>query len=107
MARRLALIFALGLVATSAVAQETAMPSQDAAVAPPPELKALADTCAAHKFEANVTVEGRARPTKVKICGKQGQTNADWLNPRFHSRDRCSGTGTSNEFSDPWTNGAM
>ena len=54
--------------------------SPDAAVEPPPELKALADTCAAHRFETMVTLQDGKRATKVKICGKQGQTDADWLN---------------------------
>ena len=81
MAKRVALILAsIGLAATSAPAQETAVPLQDAAVEPAPELKSLAETCAAHKFETMVTRGDLKRATKVKICGKPGQTDADWLN---------------------------
>ena len=38
--------------------------------------------CEAHKFETIVrgTVAGKPRSSKVKICGKTGQTDADWLN---------------------------
>ena len=69
--------FALG--ATSAAAQQAETPPVEAAVEPPPELKALADSCAAHKFETMVIAEGRRRPISVKICGKEGQSAADWL----------------------------
>ena len=79
-----ALILGLfGLAATSAIAQDTAVPSSadvDAlAPAPDPQLQALAETCTAHKFETIVTIEGRRRGSKVKICGEPGQTDADWL----------------------------
>jgi hypothetical protein len=76
----------LGLAAAtaSASAQEMGVPStevfQDVAPAPAPELKALAETCTAHKFETIVTIEGRRRGSKVKICGEPGQSDADWLN---------------------------
>ena len=85
MSMRKALILGLlGMAATSALAQETAVPSSgaadEAAAAPAPELKALADSCSAHKFETIVTIEGRRRGSKVKICGEPGQTDADWLN---------------------------
>lgn len=82
--RKVLILGLLGLVATSAPAQDTAIPSSEetgeAEAAPAPELKALADTCTARKFETIVTIEGRRRGSKVKICGKEGQTDADWLN---------------------------
>lgn len=74
MTRRIALILAsFGLAATSAAAQ------QGAAVEPAPELKALADSCAARKFETLVVVDGSGKAKKVKICGRPGQSDADWL----------------------------
>lgn len=74
MTRRIALILAgFGLAATSAAAQ------QGAAVEPAPELKALADSCAARKFETVVVVDGSGKGKKVKICGRPGQSDADWL----------------------------
>jgi hypothetical protein len=38
--------------------------------------------CEAHRFETIVrgTVGGKPRSSKVKLCGKTGQTDADWLN---------------------------
>ena len=69
--------FALG--STSAAAQEAETPPAEVAAEPPPELKALAESCSAHKFETMVAVEGRRRPVSVKICGKEGQSDSDWL----------------------------
>ena len=86
MVGRKALILGLvGMAATSALAQETdVLPTDLSDVVPPepaPELKALAETCTARKFETTVVLDqaGR-RGSKVKICGEEGQTDADWLN---------------------------
>jgi hypothetical protein len=71
------ILAAFGLTATSAFGQEAAVPT-DA----PTELKALAESCAAHKFETvvtRITLEGKTRGSRVRICGKDGQTDADWL----------------------------
>jgi len=86
MTMRLALIFAVtALVSASGFAQEPAgapngpAPSQSA---PTSEMKALVESCAAHKFETTVevSVDGKKRGSKVKLCGKVGQTDADWAN---------------------------
>ena len=41
----------------------------------------LIASCEAHKFETivHVTVAGKPRSSRVKLCGKVGQTDADWL----------------------------
>ena len=82
--RKVLILGLLGLAATSALAQETAIPSseptEEAAPEPAPELKALAEACTAHKFETIVIAEGSRRGSKVKICGEEGQSDADWLN---------------------------
>jgi hypothetical protein len=71
MGGRIILILAgFGLAATSATAQAPAEPDT--------EMKALLDSCDAHKFETMVVVDA-SRGKKVKICGKPGQTDADWL----------------------------
>lgn len=75
MTMRLALIFvATALTAAGAVAQDQANPT------PPPELKALAESCNARKFETTVEamVNGTKRTRKVKLCGKERQTDAEW-----------------------------
>lgn len=48
---------------------------------PAPEVVALVADCEAHKFETTVivTVDGKPKPSKVKLCGKTGQSDADWL----------------------------
>jgi len=48
--------------------------------------------CEAHKFETIVrgTVAGKPRSSKVKLCGKTGQTDADWLNTLRDAIDKVS-----------------
>jgi ribosomal protein S11 len=84
MTMRLVLIFAAtalasagGLASKPAAAQTGAAASQ----APPSEAKALVESCSAHKFETtvDVTVDGKIRSSKVKLCGKVGQSDADWM----------------------------
>ncbi len=85
------ILAAFGLAATAASAQETATAAEEVAAEPPAELKALAESCAAHKFEAMVVVEGRRRPINVKICGKEGQSGADWLVTLRDSLEKTEG----------------
>jgi len=54
--------------------------------APPPNapnaaVKQLLDNCDAHKFETTVdaVVDGEPHRSKVKLCGKDGQSDADWI----------------------------
>jgi hypothetical protein len=48
---------------------------------PPPQLKQLMESCDAHKFETSVdtTVDGKPHKSRVKLCGKEGQSDADWI----------------------------
>jgi len=82
---RLALIFAAAALApTNGLAQGQAAAQVDAAASqsPPLETKALVESCSAHKFETTVemSVDGKKRNSKVKLCGKEGQTDVDWAN---------------------------
>jgi hypothetical protein len=70
---------AFSLASGAAWAQGTEAAPTDAAAGPPSDLKALADSCDAHKFETMIVVDGSGRGKRVKICGKVGQTDADWL----------------------------
>jgi hypothetical protein len=48
----------------------------------PEAIKQLAESCDAHKFETMIDVpgpDGGTRKSKVKICGQEGQTDADWV----------------------------
>ena len=99
MMKPVALILALfGLAATSALAQDAAPGTMDALAEPPAELKALADSCAAHKFETIVTIAGRRRGSRVRICGKEGQTDADWL---VTLRDSVGKTQANEDLAQP------
>jgi hypothetical protein len=71
MTTRLALILATASLA----------PAHAASQSPPPEEKALVESCAAHKFETTVRTmaDGKVKSSKVKLCGKEGQTRADWV----------------------------
>jgi hypothetical protein len=72
---RSALVFVI-LVAASAGAWAQARP------APPKDSAAEArlGSCPAHKFETHVRaiVDGKPRSSRVKLCGKVGQTDAEW-----------------------------
>lgn len=59
-----------------------------AAVAPAPgeaapasAMQQLVQNCDAHKFETiiDVSVDGKPKQSKVKLCGTEGQSDADWL----------------------------
>ena len=77
----MALILAAAALApgSAAAAPKSGASSQSA---PTPAMKALAESCNAHKFETEVEVgaAGKTRQSKVKLCGKVGQSDADWVN---------------------------
>jgi hypothetical protein len=82
MTRYAMLCFAL-LLAAPAVAQDEAQPAPapEASPAVPPKLETLLENCDAHKFETVVesTVDGKPHRSKVKMCGKEGQSDSDWI----------------------------
>ena len=45
------------------------------------KLESLLENCDAHKFETMVdsVVGGQPHRSKVKMCGKEGQSDADWI----------------------------
>lgn len=86
---RIALILAgFSLWTTGAAAQEAA--NEAPVEGPAAELKALAETCSAHRFETMVVVDGSGRAKKVKICGEEGQSDADWLVTLRDSRNKAA-----------------
>jgi hypothetical protein len=46
-----------------------------------PKLKTLLENCDAHKFETfvNSVVNGQPHRSKIKMCGVEGQTDAEWI----------------------------
>ena len=59
----------------------TAAPPVATSEAPSAQVKAILQNCDAHRFETtiDVTVDGAVKKSHVKLCGKEGQTDADWL----------------------------
>jgi hypothetical protein len=66
------------LLAVPAAAQDQA---QSGSAAPSPKLENLLENCDAHKFETTVdsVVDGQPHRSKVKMCGTEGQSDADWI----------------------------
>lgn len=56
-------------------------PAPDAQQAPPEKLQSLLENCDAHKFETVVdsVVDGQPHRSKVKMCGKDGQSDEGWI----------------------------
>lgn len=59
----------------------TAAPRKPAAPAKQPVVPKLMQSCDAHKFETVVhaVVDGQPRDSKVKLCGVEGQSDANWI----------------------------
>ena len=69
---------ALAAVAAAAPAPNTVTPGDSPPIAEPPK---LIQNCDAHKFETIVheVVDGQPQQSKVKLCGVEGQTDAQWI----------------------------
>jgi hypothetical protein len=65
------LLFAVALAAAPAAAAHS----------PPPQMQQLLQNCDAHRFETiiTVTVDGQTKHSRLKLCGTEGQSDADWL----------------------------
>ena len=82
-------LLALALLAAEPSALEAAeraagkrgTPAAPAAAAPTKQLQALAQNCDAHKFETMVEIDagGTVKHSRVKLCGTEGQSDADWI----------------------------
>lgn len=73
---------AVGLALAAGVAGAApAKKKAPAADAPSAEARKLVQSCDAHKFETVVQdmVDGKPHQSKVKLCGKDGQTDAEWI----------------------------
>lgn len=78
------MLIAMILAAAPAVAQppsKAAPPSKTGSGAPNAKLESLLENCDAHKFETTVdtTVDGQPHRSKVKLCGKEGQSDSEWI----------------------------
>ena len=81
---RLILLSVALAAAVPAVAQDQKPPAtteQPQTAEPASQVKTLIEDCDAHKFETVVesVVDGRTHRSKVKMCGVEGQTEAQWI----------------------------
>ena len=69
---------AVAAAAAAAPAAKKAAPAASASAVKPPK---LIQNCDAHKFETTVheVVDGQPQQSKVKMCGNEGQTDAQWI----------------------------
>lgn len=79
-------IIVAALILTSAIAVATAAPPSGRKSSPAPDkatqqAKQIIQNCDAHKFETVVheVVDGQPRQSKVTLCGKDGQSDAEWI----------------------------
>lgn len=86
--KRISILLAgLGMAASAALAQDAPPPDEaiqesGEASAPTelsPEQAELARRCSARKFETTVILPGRTSASNVRICGEEGQSDAEWL----------------------------
>lgn len=72
---------AFGLAQAAGGAPAARKKAAPAATAPDAKTRQLMQSCDAHKFETVVkeTVDGQPQQSKVKLCGKEGQSDADWI----------------------------
>jgi hypothetical protein len=78
---RTAMISLALLLGAPAAAQDPPQSAADPSGAPSAKMESLLQNCDAHKFETTVesTVDGNPHRSKVKMCGKEGQSDADWI----------------------------
>lgn len=71
----------LSLAAASSAAPKAKKAAPPPSDGPNAEAKRLVESCDAHKFETVVkdTVDGKPHQSKVKLCGKEGQSDSDWI----------------------------
>jgi hypothetical protein len=67
------LLFAAGVCGGAAPVPDASVPTR--------ESKTLLERCDAHKFETiiSVTVDGQPHRSRMRLCGVEGQSDADWI----------------------------
>jgi hypothetical protein len=72
---------ALGIVSAAVGAPQAKKKTPPAAKAADSKAAKLVQSCEAHKFETVVreVVDGEPHQSKVKLCGNEGQTDAEWI----------------------------
>jgi hypothetical protein len=81
MTRFALLSVALVLAVPAAARDQAQSPPESGTGTSDAKLESLLENCDAHKFETMVdsVVGGQPHRSKVKMCGKEGQSDADWI----------------------------
>ena len=71
----------LGLMAAAQAAPEPSSEQVAPKAAAAEQARIAAEHCKARQFEAVITLEvdGKPKRSRIRMCGKQGQTDADWV----------------------------
>lgn len=82
----------MGLAAAAQAAPEQVPPPAPA----PEQVKAAAEPCPARQFETFVAiqVEGRTRRSRIRMCGTEGQSDADWIRTLKDGADKIAANET-------------
>jgi hypothetical protein len=78
---KFAIIGGIALIAAAAASNAAATKKAAKPAEPPPAVKSLVQNCDAHKFETTIQliVDGQPKQSKVRLCGTEGQSDADWI----------------------------
>lgn len=80
--RLLTVIGLIGMAAATVAAAPKKAATVERSAAPDKAVQELVQSCEAHKFETIVQLpgdDGKPHASKVKLCGNQGQSDADWI----------------------------
>ncbi len=80
------------LVAAASAAIASGLHAQEQTAAPD-QIRKLVQSCDAHKFETTISIteKGETRHSDVRLCGTQGQSDADWIHTLKDSVDQTAG----------------
>lgn len=79
---KITLVAGVALFASAAVTAASLKKAAPQRAEPPAAVKSLLQNCEAHRFETAIQLtgpDGQPKQSKVKMCGTEGQSDADWI----------------------------
>lgn len=73
--------------------------SETTGAVPSQQLKSLVDSCPDRKFETTATIDanGQKRETHIRLCGKKGESDAEWAATLKDAIKRIKGSPLADE----------